>query len=180
MNSNWYSKFYQWSEFFKYLDRALKGLPYCNKKSKTARTLGFESSLEVQYLEDSDHSIKFTVWSSDHAWSWPENWGQYLKNLTLTELSMSSNFAAKSRGPYPPPAPIHLKRVPKKGHWYLKTSEAARFLFYFYHFRKRSYLELLIKFKKNGHTICDPYQFKKKIFSLRHHGVKLYWTKIGL
>ena len=36
-----------------------------------------------------------------------------------------------------------------------------------------------MKLKKIGHTICDPYLIFKKIFSLRHHGVKLFWTKVG-
>ena len=55
-----------------------------------------------------------------------------------------------------------------------KTAEAAQFLFGFLPFSwgKPSYSEVLIKFKKNGQTICDPYQIVKKIFSLRHHGVK--------
>ena len=35
------------------------------------------------------------------------------------------------------------------------------------------------KFKKNGHTIYDPYQIFKKIFILRHHGLKSFWTKVG-
>ena len=36
-----------------------------------------------------------------------------------------------------------------------------------------------MKLKKNGHTICDPYLIFKKIFNLRHHGVKSFWTKVG-
>ena len=44
---------------------------------------------------------------------------------------------------------------------------------------KRSYFEVFIKLKKNGHTICDPYQIIKKIFTLRHHSVKSFWTKVG-
>ena len=45
--------------------------------------------------------------------------------------------------------------------------------------RKRSYFEVLIKLKKIGDTICDPCLIFKKIFSLRHHGVKSFWTKVG-
>ena len=44
---------------------------------------------------------------------------------------------------------------------------------------KRSYFEVLIKLKKIGHTICDPFLIFKNIFSLRHHGLKLFWTKVG-
>ena len=65
--------------------------------------------------------------------------------------------------------------------WRFFSAAAARFLFGFSPFSlwKRSYFEVLIKFKKIGHTICDPYQIFKKIFSLRHHGVKSFWTKVG-
>ena len=44
---------------------------------------------------------------------------------------------------------------------------------------KGSCFEVFIKFKKNGHTFCNPYQIFKKLFNLRHHGVKSFWTKIG-
>ena len=49
------------------------------------------------YLKNSDQCIKFTSCSSLNAWSWYKNWGQSLKNLTLTELSKYRDFAAKSR-----------------------------------------------------------------------------------
>ena len=73
------------------------------------------------------------------------------------------------------------KTVPKEGHWRKKAAAAARFYFGVLPFShwKWSYFENLIKFKKNGHTICDPYQILKKMFSLRHHGVKSFWTKVG-
>ena len=35
-----------------------------------------------------------------------------------------------------------------------------------------------MNFKKNGHTICNPHKIFYKIFSLRHHGGKLFWTKL--
>ena len=73
------------------------------------------------------------------------------------------------------------KTVPKEGHWRKKDAATARFYFCFLPFShwKWSYFEVLIKFKKNGHTICESYRIFEKIFSLRHHGVKSFWTKVG-
>ena len=39
---------------------------HCCKKSKTAKTHSFESSVEV-LIENSNHDIKCTNWSSHHA-----------------------------------------------------------------------------------------------------------------
>ena len=74
------------------------------------------------------------------------------------------------------------RRVPKEWHWYLNTAEETRFLLVFCHFlgENEVIFKILINLKKNGHTICDPYQICFKIFSLRHHGVKSFWTKVGL
>ena len=63
-----------------------------------------------------------------------------------------------------------------------KISAAAACFFVFllpFSHGKQSYFEVLIKLKKNGQTICDPYQIFKKIINLRHHGVKLFRTKVG-
>ena len=67
--------------------------------------------------------------------------------------------------------------IPKEGHVGGKhTLQRPGFDFVLSPFshRKRSYFEVLIKLKKIGHTICDPFLIFKKIFSLRHHGVKLF------
>ena len=36
------------------------------------------------------------------------------------------------------------------------------------------------KIQKEWPYNLQPYQMFKKIFSLRHHGVKLFWTKVGV
>ena len=67
--------------------------------------------------------------------------------------------------------------IPKEGHVGGKhTLQQPGFDFVLSPFshRKRSYFEVLIKLKMIGHTICDPFLILKKIFSLRHHGVKLF------
>ena len=63
------------------------------------KTLLFSEKLvtlrdQSRYLLNSDHCIIQTSCSSLHAWSWSRNWGQSLKNLTLTELSKFSIFVA--------------------------------------------------------------------------------------
>ena len=82
------------------------------------------------------------------------------------------------------PRKVEMRRVPvpKECRWYLKTAEAALFLIGFLPFSwcKWSLFEVLTKFKKIGYTICDPYQIFKKIFCLRHHGVKPFCTKVGI
>ena len=65
---------------------------YCKKRQKRLTLRA-----RLRYLENSDQCIKWTSCSSLYAWSWSKNWGQSLKNLTLTELSKYRNFAAKSR-----------------------------------------------------------------------------------
>ena len=56
-----------------------------------------------RYLWNSNHCI---IWTLHVVHSMLDldikllNWSQSLKNFTLTELSKSSNFATKSRGPY--------------------------------------------------------------------------------
>ena len=54
------------------------------------------------------------------------------------------------------------------GHWELFSTKTLRSAM------KKSYFEVLMELKKIGHTICDPYLIFKKIFSLRHHGVKSF------
>ena len=61
-----------------------------------------------------------------------------------------------------------------------KATAVARFYFSFLPFShwKWSYYEVLIIFKKKGNTICEPYHFLKNIFSIRHNGVKSFWTEV--
>ena len=118
---------------------------YCKKRQKRLTLRAW-----LSYLENSDQCIKFTSCSSCFAWSWSKNWGQSIYNLTLTELSKYCSFAAKSRDE---------ESTKGVACWYLKTAEAARFLFGFLPFSwwKQSCFEVLIKFKKKVHTICDLY-----------------------
>ena len=64
--------------------------------------------------------------------------------------------------------------IPSTGHHIFKSAEAACFFYSgFCHFLqwKLSYFEVLIKFKKNGNTICCPKLIKKNI---ELKGVKLF------
>ena len=78
-----------------------------------------------------------------------KNWGLSLKNMTLTELSKYRDFAAK-------------RRDEKSTKGVALVFKDRLFVFLPFSWWKRSYFELLIKFKKNGHTICDPIRFFKK------------------
>ena len=51
---------------------------------------------------------------------------------------------------------LHESKQYQAGHWILKSAEAARFVRVSPSSRwKLSYFEVLIKFKKISHTICD-------------------------
>ena len=51
-----------------------------------------------------------------------------------------------------------------RGIGFCNTLQRPVFSFQFFG-KKRSYVEVLIKFKRNGHTICDPLQICKTYFS---------------
>ena len=69
------------------------------------KKLNFESSVEILKELISLYKIYQLYCCSLHAWSRPTNWGQYLYNFTLTELSKSSVFAVFWREkPTPPPS----------------------------------------------------------------------------
>ena len=65
---------------------------YCKKRQKHLTLRAW-----LRYLKNSDQCIKWTsLIHSMYAWSWSKNWGQSLKNVTLTKLSKYCDFAMKS------------------------------------------------------------------------------------
>ena len=139
------------------------------------------------------HAFSTVLWKNGkNVWLWELGWGTErtqisVENLpvvvySLLDLNLKPGVNPLKTWPWLSsqsiailPRKAKMRRVPKEWHWYLKTAEATQFLFIILPFSwwKLTY-SILIQLKKNGHTIF------LKIFSLWHHGIKPFFTKVGI
>ena len=85
----------------------------------------------------------------------------------------------------PPLIPARLTSWRKNSNWYmpplwncLYTKRLVFLVFLPFSPWKRSYLKFLLNSKRMVIQFATHNRLNKKIFSLRHHGVKLFWTKV--